>query len=209
MKIYVMRHGLSESNKKFTYSSEDTRLADEAKEQLLPVAKMLQKINFDEVYSSELLRARNSAEILGFNNVITDKRINERDFGVFIGKTHEECLRDLSFEYSSYQRDPIGYKIPDGESYHDVCSRVWSFLDEISEKERLSNNPIMNFRPAPGDDRNIMVVAHFNVITACACWVLDNVNFARNITIDNGGVLVIEIRGAYKMIYFEREGKLE
>ena len=54
MRIYVIRHGISESNKSMTYSEPETRLAPEAARQLRSVKKKLKSVPFERVYASDL-----------------------------------------------------------------------------------------------------------------------------------------------------------
>lgn len=203
MRIYIVRHGLSMSNKKSTYSSPDTLLSYEAVDQLLPVADRLNKLKFDQVYSSHLDRAVDTAKILGYSDPIIEPRLAERDFGIFIGHTHEECLEKFPKAYTAYQNDPVGAPIPEGESFHDVCDRVWAFLDELSEKERLSSPPVEGFRPNATDETQVLLVAHFNVIAACMCWVFENRHISHHLVCDNGGILLLDIRGKLKTIFIE------
>ncbi len=205
MRIYFVRHGISRSNQKSTYSSPDTPLAPEAEEHLMPVAERLSRIKFDRIYSSDLPRAINTAKILGYEDPIIEPRIGERNFGIFIGHTHEECIDLFPGPYAKYQNDPVGYQIPSGESFHDLCDRVWAFLDEISAKERSENPMISGFRPQAADETQVLLVGHFNVIAAAMCWVFENRSLSHHLVCDNGGVMLMDIRGKLKTIFIETD----
>lgn len=205
MRIYIVRHGISRSNQKSTYSSPDTPLAPEAADHLKPVADRLSRIKFDKIYSSDLPRAINTTKILGYEEPIIEPRIAERNFGVFIGHTHEECLELFPGLYAQYQNDPVNYRIPSGESFHDLCDRVWAFLDEISAKERSANPMIRGFRPRAADESQVLLVGHFNVIAAAMCWVFNNRDLSHHLVCDNGGVMLMDIRGKLKTIFIETD----
>ena len=205
MRIYLVRHGLSRSNKKSTYSHPETPLSKEAEDQLQPVRKRLNELKFDQVYSSNLPRAMDTAKILGYPDHLIEPRLAERNYGIFIGHTHEECLDLFPEAYAEYQKDPVAYPIPEGESFHQVCDRVWAFLDELSAKERAATPQISGFRPYPADESQILLVAHFNVIAACMCWVFENRDLSHHLVCDNGGVLLLDIRGKLKTIFIERD----
>ena len=64
MKIYFVRHGESEGNKSHTHQTSDVPLSQEGKAQAEAVSTRLKGINFDVVYSSNSLRAKQTAEII-------------------------------------------------------------------------------------------------------------------------------------------------
>jgi len=204
MRLYLVRHGTSLSNKKATYSAPDTPLAPQAAAELTPVAEYLSGIRFDACYTSDLRRTRETARILGFPDAVLEPRLRERNFGVFIGFDHYEAQERFGEVYSAFRADQVAYRIPEGESFEDVCDRVWAFLDEVTAKERASVMPIEGFRAAAGDDRNVLVICHFNIIAACLCWVMDNRHLGHHLETENGGVLVLDIRGPLKMMSIER-----
>lgn len=208
MRLYLVRHGTSLSNNRATYSAPDTPLAPQAAHELAPVADYLSSIRFDDFYASDLQRTQETARILGFPQAKPEPRLRERNFGVFIGLDHYEAQEKFAEPYEAFRSDPVGYRIPEGESFDDVCDRVWAFLDEVTARERASDMPIRGFRAAPGDDRNILVVCHFNIIAACLCWVMENRRLGHHLETENGGVLVLDIRGPLKMLSIERTKRI-
>lgn len=204
MRIYVIRHGISESNKSMTYSEPETRLAPEAARQLRSVKKKLKSVPFERVYASDYARTLKTAKILGFYNPILEPRVRERNFGIFTGHTRLECQEKFPEVYANYLADPMGYRIPEGESFDDLCDRVWDFLDELTEQERKGNPPIEGFRLRPVYDSQVLIVSHFNVIAACVCWVFGDRSLSPHVVADNGASLLMDVRGSLKTIFIER-----
>lgn len=98
----------------------------------------------------------------------------------------------------------MGYRIPEGESFDDLCDRVWNFLDELTEQERKGNPPIEGFRLRPVYDSQVLIVSHFNVIAACVCWVFGDRSLSPHVVADNGASLLMDVRGSLKTICIER-----
>jgi len=80
--------------------------------------------NFDAVFSSDLKRAIDTAEIC-FGNVIQDERLRECNYGDLERKP-KELFKDNITDY-------IDTKFPNGESYKDVEKRISEFLAFLKE----------------------------------------------------------------------------
>ena len=64
MKLYVIRHGESETNLKKVYSGwAQVRLTEKVERDAENVGELLRKVAFDQIYSSDLIRAVRTAEI--------------------------------------------------------------------------------------------------------------------------------------------------
>lgn len=204
MRFYFIRHGVSESNQGMTYSEPTTPLAKEASGQLQSVKRHLKTMVFKEVVASDFRRTMETARLIGFPDPLPEPRLRERDFGIFTGHTHEACLSLFPDAYAAFQHDPVHYRIPNGESFDDLCDRVWDFLDEKSAHERAATQPIEGFRYRPLDVSTMLIVAHFNVVAAAVAWVFDDRSTSHHIVTDNGGALMIDVRGPLKTIFLGR-----
>ena len=93
MRIYLVRHGETELNrKKCYYGHMDTVLTEHGIEQARLLGDCFRDFSFDMVISSPLKRAVHTAEyILGAKKqqIIYDERLCEQDFGIFEGFTYE------------------------------------------------------------------------------------------------------------------------
>ncbi|HWY80218.1 MAG TPA: histidine phosphatase family protein [Candidatus Sulfotelmatobacter sp.] len=190
--IYVIRHGESESN---VYAHENpnkpashfgelgSSLTPKGREQAQKIVQRLKKINFTAIFSSDLLRAKETAEIIAPHYhlpIITIHTIRERFFGEHMSKKQkwkiEKSLEKLN------EKEKFAFKyFPHGESGQDVAKRFKKFLNEIIPS--YSN-------------KNILVVSHGYVMRSF----LINEKFAKydelkGGTIKNGGYFVIETDG--------------
>ena len=86
MKLYLIRHGESIGNELGISQGQrnDLSLTEKGRDQAKRIAKKLANEKIDAIYSSDLKRANDTAEIIGkSHNILTtlDKRLRERDFG--------------------------------------------------------------------------------------------------------------------------------
>jgi probable phosphoglycerate mutase len=93
---------------------------------------------FTELYSSDLGRARFTAEQIGRAikyEVLLEKGLRERHFGIFGGLTDEECREKFPVEFESWQKDLVNYPIPGGESWHEFYRRAAQCFEELVKRE--------------------------------------------------------------------------
>lgn len=134
MKIYAVRHGLTECNKRDILNGRiDEPLAAEGVKQAKLVAPAIPK-SVKHLYSSPMLRARQTAEIINAERRLPASfhdGLQEVDLGRFTGKTWAEI--ESGDEYKEKHRSVQYDYRPEGESVDDVKSRVVSFLVHIKE----------------------------------------------------------------------------
>lgn len=132
LKLYVIRHGYSESNKGKYYSGwGDVSLAEEGFEDARRAGELLRGIRFDRVYTSDLRRAQQTCETaLPGVAYIPDYRLNEIGVGVLYGLHQPEALERYGdrLRWTNAHRD---YDTFGGESCEDQYARVASFLREM------------------------------------------------------------------------------
>jgi broad specificity phosphatase PhoE len=132
---YILRHGQALSNVKGFISSfpekTENPLTEEGVLQAKKAGQDLQNEKIDLIFSSDVLRAKQTAEIVAksFNkNVELDARLREIDFGIFNSKP----IADLVGHFEN--KDRITEKSHKGESYKDILKRMESFLTELEKK---------------------------------------------------------------------------
>ena len=145
MKVYAIRHGLTELNKKGIINGNlDDTLASEGIEQAKEVASTLPK-TIKYMYSSSLGRARETAQIL--NNELDvpltfRDELKEVDFGVLNGTPYFEELKEkhslLNYDWR-----------PSGECFEDVKKRTLKILEEIKNRH---------------EDEEVLIVGHGGTI---------------------------------------------
>ena len=142
MKLYVIRHGLTNCNKENKYNCRyDEDINEIGVEQAIKASDDVRKLDIDLIICSPMKRTKHTMELVNVNNipVIYDKRLIERDGG----KLTQTVLDDYYYtEYYNY----YSTKTVEGlETLPELFNRVHSFLDEIKIKYK---------------DKNILLVTH-------------------------------------------------
>lgn len=130
MRIFLVRHGESEANVAGIINDDPARrvaLTDVGRSQAAAAAQSLRNVPFVRAYASELLRARQTAEILLRQHdcpLYVDARLNERKSGMD-GQPVEN--------FNGLVRpDPVRIRPPQGESFLEQMERLRTFLAEAA-----------------------------------------------------------------------------
>jgi len=135
--VYIVRHGETEWNfKKLIQGQSDSPLTKEGVKQAKKLSKKLIKVKFDLVFSSDLLRAKRTAEIIIAEQkleIATSKLLRERRFGKLEGKP-VQTLRAFDDLFAKLKHEEIySYKsFPDVESDEEIVTRLITFLREAA-----------------------------------------------------------------------------
>lgn len=149
MKIYAIRHGETIWNKDRRLQGQTGSDLDEEGVLLAQMtAEAFADVDFDICFTSPLIRARHTAEImLGDRQIpiIEDDRIQEICFGVWEGKScapgNMEIPEDV---YRSFHKDPLNYMPPEGgESIAQVLARTGDFYRDIIARPDLQDKTIL------------------------------------------------------------------
>jgi len=92
-----------------------------------------QKIVFDKMYSSPLIRAVQTAKIVGGEllPLVVDERLIEMDYGPYEGMDLKKPAPEVLHFFSDFQNNPA----PEGmEPLDEVVKRSGEFLEEIKEE---------------------------------------------------------------------------
>ena len=149
MTIYIIRHGQTEKNKaNLLQGRSDVPLNDIGIQQAEVVRDQFKTagIRFDKVYSSPLIRAVQTAEIITETisetdtqippKVMIEDRLIEMDYGPYEGMD----LRDPAPEVMTFFKDFVHNPAPEGmEPLNEVVSRLGEFLEEIKEDAEAQN----------------------------------------------------------------------
>ena len=144
-KYYILRHAEAENITKGLYSSwpekKPLSLTKKGKRQAQKIAKILKEKNIDLIFSSDLKRCKETAEIIAKElglKVIYDKKLREIDQGELNGKPTKEAGRfwDPENKLSVFEFTLRRIKIPapKGESFLDVRKRMLNFVKELERK---------------------------------------------------------------------------
>ena len=131
--LLLVRHGETDWNRDGRWQGgSDTRLNDLGREQARELAEQLDG-SIDVLYSSDLARARETAEIVAAKlglEVQVDPRLRERSFGSWEGLTMLEIEERFADSHRRW-RAGEGAGADDAEAFEDFFARVTEFLADV------------------------------------------------------------------------------
>lgn len=136
--VYIVRHGETEWNTKGLIQGHmDSPLTKNGIKQAKEIAKILKDIKFDLVFSSDLLRAKRTADIIAKERklaVETTNLLRERAFGEFEGKPHEDTMKIYEEAFKALStEEKFKHKHDENmESDEEVTTRLITFLRETT-----------------------------------------------------------------------------
>ncbi len=141
MKIYLVRHGETELNRKHCYyGSLDPVLTEQGREQAILLGRYFCRKKIDRVYTSTLRRSSETADlILGERNMLRTESclLDEQNFGMIEGMTYTDIMERYPEVMEAWNVDYSHYRLPEGESFEDVRNRVDRFVrDELLPASR-------------------------------------------------------------------------
>ena len=156
--LYLARHGETNDNREpirvqgFT----DTPLNDTGRRQAAELAERVQPLGFRSLWSSDLSRALETADIVGARIGLRpelDPRLREADRGSWEGHLFIDIEREDPERYAAWRRAGPQFRFPGGESLEEQQDRVLESLESI----RVAGEP-----PA-------LVVCHGGSIRVALC----------------------------------------
>jgi 2,3-bisphosphoglycerate-dependent phosphoglycerate mutase len=136
--IYLLRHGETDWNKKeLIQGHTDIPLNLEGELEVQNLAKKLKDIKFDKVYSSDLLRAKRTAEIIAKGHKLLVKAtrdLRERNYSRLEGESRA-ILKDIEKTIALLSKeDRFLYKHhPEIESNKELMDRFINYLIKIAK----------------------------------------------------------------------------
>lgn len=161
-RLILIRHGQTEYNRTGRMQGQlDTDLSDVGLAQARATAAATAGWNVSAVYSSDLARARDTAQVLAEGwgaEVTTDRRLRETDLGRWQAGSHEEIDRDYPGQRAYWRHDPA-WSPPEGESRLEVAARASSLVEELMAGDAF-------------DHGDVVIVAHGGTIGALTAKLL-------------------------------------
>jgi len=154
--LYLARHGETDWNAAGRWQGHtDIPLNARGREQARLVAETMSQTVLDGVVSSDLSRARETAQIiadrLGIDLVYLDAALRERAFGPFEGLTRDQCVRLHPREWQAWRDEQVA---PEGaESRSVLAARVALGLGRAAQE-------------VARDDAAALVVTHGGALRA-------------------------------------------
>ena len=134
--VLLARHGETNDNLEpiraqgFT----DTPLNDTGRRQAGELAERVASQGIRSLWSSDLSRARETAEIVGARIGLVprlDARLREANRGEWEGRRFIDIEREEPDRYAAWRRAGEGFRFPGGESLRDQSDRVTAALSDV------------------------------------------------------------------------------
>lgn len=134
----LIRHGQTDWNLEGKYTGQsDIPLNETGKAQAHMAAAQLQSTPPDVIYSSDLIRAYDTARIIADGlqmEIHQDPRLREIHQGVWEGLHFDEIKARFAKEFAEREDYPLEVAPPGGETVGQVQARVLEALQEITKK---------------------------------------------------------------------------
>lgn len=171
MNLYFVRHGESEANLLAEFSNRGLKhgLTEQGKEQARALARSLKNVSILSMFSSPLLRARQTADILahelGVGCQVTEA-LREFDCGVLEGRSDAASWRRYADLIDAWLvRWEWEQRLEQGESFLDIRERFVPFVAQV-------------VRAWGASDGAVVLVGHGGLYRCMLPLVLRNIDFA-------------------------------
>ena len=185
-RLYLVRHGITTWNSAGRMQGHtDVPLSEEGVRQADLLAKRFAVEKIDAVYSSDLSRARKTAEAIAAAHrlsVIATPHLREYGLGAWEGKTEAEIIEFGDEELlNAYRLNPMKHRPREGESLESIWQRILGVRDEI-----LSSRP----------EETVVVVGHGGSLKVILADALASYHGGlRRIWLDNASLSIVGYLG--------------
>ena len=194
IRLVLVRHGLSSFNKKGLIQGRTDKsvLTDEGYEQAKLTGKVLNEIKFDQIYSSPLIRAAETAKeiekCLKKDFIINyDKNLLEVDLDKWSGLKIEEIKNKYKDSYDIWKTNPEQLKLKrtDGSTFFPIQELFEQAKNIINHLKKENKNKA---------NQNILIIAHNAILRCIILYLLNNPKKGfRKINLDNASISIINI----------------
>ena len=136
--IILIRHGETEWNSQQRMQGHsNSDLSSVGQAQIQALGQWMKIVPFDHIYSSDSLRAKQTAEAItkfSGHELKIDLRLREKNLGVFEGLTSEEARKRHPEVFRLFKTAGSKYVIDEGESTQQLQDRALEIVDEIRIK---------------------------------------------------------------------------
>lgn len=135
LRIAFLRHGPTEWNDEGRIQGRIDMPLSEAGRRKMAALRPPSGFETARAYVSPLLRARETAQLLGLTDVTVDERLSEHYWGLWEGLTREEILARDGANAFLRAGHGIDFRPQGGESTRDLLARVGAFLRDVAKDE--------------------------------------------------------------------------
>jgi len=142
--LYLIRHGESEHNKKNVFSGiSDVPLSETGREQCKKLAKQLESLGVQSVYSSPLKRAMESAQLIfPGRRISTARGLTEINYG-----NYEGVSLDYKDEITkAWNLSPDDLTFPGGDNVNNHANNIYQTITRIINNDNSSSFAIISHR---------------------------------------------------------------
>ena len=136
--IILIRHGETEWNSQQRMQGHsNSDLSSVGQAQIQALGQWMKIVPFDHIYSSDSLRAKQTAEAItqfSGHELKIDLRLREKNLGVFEGLTSEEARERHPEVFRLFKTAGSKYVIDEGESTQQLQDRALEIVNEIRIK---------------------------------------------------------------------------
>lgn len=133
MKLYLIRHGQSETNLKKCFTGwAQVNLTEQGRADAISVRPMLKDIRFDKIYSSDLIRAMYTAE-LAIPGCEYETTPLLREVGM--GSLELQPIAEVEADMLAKNTRELGYAMYGGESKAELQRRAKEFLQLVQSRD--------------------------------------------------------------------------
>ena len=193
-KWYLIRHGETDFNKKrFFYGKADVSINETGKEQAALLHQLMKGRNISRVYTSQLKRTQETAAIIFPDHTpMAYKALNERDFGLWEGRTANEIQAAFPLVWEEWLESPFKVTPSKAEPFDKFKARVWSIVQEIRERA----------------DSEIVIVGHLGVLRLIYQYLVNTEADFWSIDIPQGTALLLEDNDPWEETLIKEEAHL-
>jgi broad specificity phosphatase PhoE len=135
--ILLARHGETEWNRERRFQGQlDVPLSDVGREQARDLARLVEGEGLRRVVASPLVRARETAEIVGAQlglDVDLDDRLKEIDVGDWERRLKDDVEREDPETWAAFRAAGEDWRFPGGESLQEQQDRVVDALVDVTQ----------------------------------------------------------------------------
>ena len=214
--LILVRHGQSKFNleRRFT-GFYDVKLTSKGESEAKYAGELIKKLNirFDAYFTSELIRASNTLDIilkvLNISNPEINKawELNERHYGSLTGLNKDETIKKYGEEQVKIWRRSFDIPPPKMESDHPFNKKISSKISGESLKdtfERVIPYFDEKIKPLILSNKNVLIVFHGNSCRALLMKIL-NISIKKivDFEIPTGNPLLIKFENNFKVKNFK------
>ena len=139
--ILLARHGETQENKERRFQGQkDVPLNDRGREQARELAAAVEREDVRVIYTSPLVRARETAEIVAERvkrEIREDPRLKEVDVGDWQDRLKDDVEREDPDLWAAFRRAGDDFRFPGGESFAEQQEHVVAALVDVTQRGEL------------------------------------------------------------------------